>query len=143
MGRNIKIHFTTWIALAFILSSLLFVVFRDFEPIIYPVVKDFRIEDSEYIGDSLIISGSFIKSRSDCVFKDVIAYNGRRFIGITFMNTPDRKTVNRLPGSQTYGPWRLRPATDYISIYSTHDCITGTVITLLYSDEVQKGRNGQ
>ena len=137
MGRNIQIHFTTWVALVFIALSLLFVVFREFEPVLYPVVKDFRIEESLYTADSLIISGSFTKNRSDCKFKDVIAYNGKRFIGITFMNAPDRKTVNRFPGEQTYGPWQLKPATDHISIYSTHDCITGTVITQLYSDEVK------
>ena len=122
----------TTAAIIFSIGCFSWLGFKQIEPVVMPVIKEFTINVIEPMQDSVIISGTMNKVRS-CQFLDVVAYSDNTFIGITFLNAPTRKKVNRLAGEQTYGPWELKPKTDTLRIYSTHRCFTGIVVTELFN----------
>lgn len=119
----------------FLIAALVFLgwLYREHESSLNPVVVDFDITKAEERGDSLYISGLFRKRR-DCDFLDVVAYSGRRFVSVEFMEA--KHTVNRRPRLQTFGPWKLTPKTRHIQLFSTHRCLTGLVVTELYNASI-------
>ena len=121
-------------AFVFASACFLWLTFKNFEPVIFPVVDGFEIHDAYISGESLYISGTFDKRRQ-CEFNDVVAYSGKKFIKVEFLEDQG-ETVNRLTRLQTYGPWRLTPKAMRLQIYASHTCGTGDVITTLFDDTV-------
>ena len=109
----------------------LWLSFKYVEPVVFPVVKDFKILNVENYGeDSLLITGEMNKVRS-CQFIEVVGYSGEKFIKIEYITAG-----TRLARKQTYGPWLLTPRVNQLELYSRHLCFTGEVVTPLFNGAV-------
>ena len=124
-----KFNLPTLVALYFTVGCVAWLTFKHVEPRIYPVISDFTIEVQEINNDNVVISGSFTKHRN-CEFNAVLAYDDKRFINVDFP-THTQHHVSRLVREQTYRSWVLTPKSDHITLYATHQCDTGLVITEL------------
>lgn len=125
--RNLGIP--TTLALYFAVLCAVWMVFKQVEPTIFPVVSDFKVTRQNEIDGSLIISGTFIKNRH-CVPTALLGYDKKKFITVDFPIQKNR-LINRLTGEQTYRGWMLTPISEHITLYVTHDCFTGLVVTEL------------
>lgn len=119
----------------FVIAALVFLgwLYREHESSLNPVVVDFQITWAKVKDDSLYISG-LMRKRRDCEFLDVVAYSGRRFVSVEFLES--ERIVTRRPRLQTFGPWKLTPRADRVQLFATHRCLTGLVVTELYNDVV-------
>lgn len=115
-------------ALYFAILCGFWLTFKQLEPRLFPVVKNFTIETAVDNLSSVSIYGRFDKVR-DCEFIGVIAYSGNTHISVVF---PPYPVVSRLPREQTYGPWMLIPKTSHLELYSHHRCTTGIVRTKMF-----------
>lgn len=121
----------TRLAYYFAIFCGLWFSFKYIEPWVFPVVTDFKVTAQLEYPKSLVITGNFNKQRG-CEYVQVIAYAGEQLIDIEFLGTKG-KTYNRRVGKQHFGPWRLTPKGSEITLYSTHECLTGEVVTELGS----------
>ena len=109
----------------------LWLSFKYVEPVVFPVVKDFKILNIENFGeDSLLITGEMDKVRS-CQFIEVVGYSGSKYIKIEYVSKN-----TRLARQQTYGPWLLTPRVEQLELYSRHLCFTGEVVTPLFNGAI-------
>lgn len=130
MRRRSGMGYATMAAFMFAALCFGWLTFKNFEPKLWPVVSDFDIKRAYISGNSILISGTMDKRRS-CQINDVLAYSGKRFIAVQFLE--DQGTiVSRLPRVQSFGPWALTPKALDIEIYATHTCSTGSVVTQLF-----------
>ena len=110
--------------------------FKYVEPIVFPVIKDFKVLSVEkYKTNSILISGELNKVRS-CELVEILGYSGKKFIKVEYLNFDKKPAYNRLAREQTYGPWILTPKVNQIELYSKHLCLTGAVITKLFNGVV-------
>jgi len=107
--------------------------FKAVEPTIFPVVTDFTINETTIQGNDQLISGMMIKRR-DCLFESVVAYSGDHLVGIRFTETPS--PVSRIKGDQAWGIWIVTPPVIELSLYSRHECATGSVTTKLWEGKL-------
>lgn len=121
----------TALALVFAIGCGSWVCYKAVEPIVYPVVKSFTISYATATPEGILISGFLNKSRA-CKFIDVVAYSNQRFIPVDFRPAKVTSITSRLPMYQTYGPWLLAGDITKVSIYVTHECNSGVVVTKLF-----------
>lgn len=119
-------------ALYFAIACGFWITFKQFEPAMFPVIKDFTITRVIDSGDSLVIYGEFDKVR-DCTFIGVVGYSNEEHVAVVFSKHPRAPVVTRLVRHQTYGPWVLVPKVPQIELYSHHICATGSVTTKMFS----------
>lgn len=124
----------TILALYFAVLCGIWVAFKQIEPIIFPVVSDFKVTEQNEVNGSLVISGTFTKNRH-CEPTALLGYDKKQFITIDFPIQKNR-LINRLTGEQTYRGWTLTPISDHITLYVTHECLTGLVVTELGTVDV-------
>jgi len=111
------------------LATWAWVGFKKIEPVIWPVVEPIKIDVVEYVDGAVRIRGKLDKVR-DCEFKQLVAYSNDFLLHTRFTETAE--PVNRVPGVQYFGWWVFTPPVDVITIYSRHECSTGTVVTKIY-----------
>ena len=99
------------------------------EPIVFPVVEDFRITEINYQSDKVILSGVLNQLRG-CTFVDMNAYAiyqnkeiPKDLLQYTFRaNTPRSRSV----GKQAWGPWRIElpvmQSTSQIELTAVYRC---------------------
>ena len=121
-----------YVLLATVLTWIL-VGLKKVEPIIYPVITDFVVEENKIMDDLLLVRGSMIKAR-DCQFEDVIAYSNGSIVSLEFTET--KVDVSRIKGVQNWGWWVVYPLVKSITVYARHRCSTGTVTTKLFEGKV-------
>ena len=130
MGR-----FTRY-ALYVAIASAAWAGFKQFEPVVFPVVTDFEITKAQSEdGERLRISGTLDKVRP-CEFLELIGYSGSQFVSIAFAALPNAQVSSRLTGRQTYGPWLLAPEVSNLKLYSRHQCATGEVVTNIFDGTI-------
>lgn len=123
-------------ALMFAIACGFWLSFKQVEPRIFPVVKNFSIEAVQDLGSSIAISGRFDKVRG-CRFVEIVGYSGNEFVTVTFKRSPDAPVVSRIVrDGQTYGPWLLVPKVPSIELFATHICSTGFVKTKIFSGAI-------
>lgn len=123
--------YTTW-ALYFAVACVFWWGFKEVEPEVFPVVKDFTITEVRPAGDNIHIYGSFNKVR-DCTFVDVVGYSGKKMVTVIFDKYPGAPVVSRIVKEQTFGPWLIVPRVHQLDLYAHHICATGMVTTHLFS----------
>ena len=106
---------------------------KKLEPIIYPVITDFVVEETKLINDHLFVRGAMVKNRQ-CDFKDVIAYSEGSIVSLEFTET--KSDISRIKGIQNWGWWKVYPPVKNIVVYARHSCSTGTVVTKLFEGKV-------
>lgn len=116
----------------FAVACGLWLSFKQVEPAVFPVIKDFEITHIVGNGTSLQVSGVFEKVRS-CEFVDVVGYSGDTYVAVVFSKYP---ATNRLPRRQTFGPWTLVPKTRTLELYARHVCSTGAVTTKVFEGAI-------
>ena len=99
------------------------------EPIVLPVVEEFRVYEISYRSDKVVVSGILNQLRG-CSLVDVNAYAiyenkeiPKELLSHTFM---DSSPGSRSIGKQTWGPWRIElpvmRATSQIELTATYRC---------------------
>ncbi|MDC1406055.1 hypothetical protein N8314_00710 [Akkermansiaceae bacterium] len=121
-----------WFALLFTILAWSWMAFKKYEPILMPVLRDFQVD--EVWEDSLgtHITGTFRKVR-DCEFIEVIPYSGGYRIDI---DTPDYTILSRPKGFQRWY-WLVYPPIPSMEIYTTHECSTGRVTSLVFKGRLK------
>ena len=121
-----------YVLLATVLTWIL-VGLKKLEPILYPVITDFVVEETKVVGDHLLVRGSMVKNR-ECQFEDVIAYSNKSIVSLEFTET--KVDVSRIKGVQNWGWWAVYPPVKTITVYARHRCSTGIVTTKLFEGKV-------
>ena len=116
-------------ALYFAILCGVWVSFKQVEPTLFPVVKDFQITHTAQEGGGVLISGTFRKVRG-CEPVEVLGYSGNKYVAVVFPRYP---IVTRLQREQTFGPWKLVPKVSHLDLYARHICYTGSVTTKIFS----------
>lgn len=102
---------------------------KTIEPIVFPVVKDFRVSEISYQSDKVVVSGTLNQMRG-CTFVDMSAYAiyenaeiPKEVLRHTFMDSNPRA---RAVGFQAWGPWRVElpimKSTSQVELTATYRC---------------------
>ena len=94
---------------------------KEIESRFFPVITDFQVTRSVVQGGSLLIYGTFEKSR-DCKFVEAAAQVGAIRLDLEFQDKRADQTQNRAVGTQTFGPWRITPGIYPIKLVARHAC---------------------
>lgn len=118
--------------------SIWFVVgVKKAEPIIFPVVDGFEITQVDHKRTKTLIAGVLNKHR-DCEFIEVVAISHNAIVSIEFQETAYNSTgvVSRPVGEYDWGWWAVMPKVSELTLYSRHECWTGSVLTKLYEGKL-------
>ena len=120
------------IVLSVTLSTWAYSGFKAVEPVVFPVIDDFVIDDIIHEADGVRMHGTFTKVR-DCQFIEAIPYsNGNR----VDLRAVGYKVVSRVTGTQNWGYWLVTPHVGYLTLHFRHRCNTGLVTTLIYDGSI-------
>lgn len=134
MAALIKIKNVLETKIAFVLAFLwlAFLGARELEPVVNPVITDFKVSKVLVQDEKIDISGTMTKHRDkSCSFVGVLAKGmtnneEKVHVPLLFMDNKVDNTENRINGQQSYGPWRLTIAKDAnlesVSLTSIHNC---------------------
>lgn len=113
----------------FMVLAIMFLA-KDFESTLFPVVKDFNVNEVKEVEDGIQITGDMNKVR-DCTFRDMKVYmrvDGEKIpVAADFMfNDPAENLKTRASIKQAWGPWLIFIETEYddadIALYARHSC---------------------
>lgn len=106
-------------------------LFRFFEPVSLPVIRDFLIHEVRRSNEAISVKGTMSKVR-DCELLNVGAYalfaSGaeRVRVPVKFLDAYGDDLHTRAPGTQGWGPWMLTipmtPDAVAIQLYAVHRC---------------------
>ena len=99
------------------------------EPVVLPVVEDFRVNEISYQSDKVVVYGTLNQLRG-CTLVDMNAYAiyqnkelPKDLLRYTFLDTTPR---SRHVGKQKWGPWRIElpvlQTTSQIELTATYRC---------------------
>lgn len=137
MVRTMLAHVTPMTRLGVQLAVLFWSawLFKQLEPVVFPVVDNFTIEHAFERNKGIAISGSMEKVR-DCRFVEVVAYSDQHLVNVEFSETSH--VVSRIEGQQSWGWWTLTPAINRVKLYALHECWSGHVTTKLFDGELPR-----
>jgi hypothetical protein len=134
--RCMPFNFPTLMALYFAITCGLWYIFKLVEPRLFPVISEFTITSQIEYEDRFVLSGTFIKNRQ-CVLGSILAYDDTNFITVLYPS-PYGQHSSRLVGYQSFSNWGLTPKSDKVTLYATHECTTGLVVTTLTSATLRR-----
>jgi hypothetical protein len=108
------IRVSFWLITYFFAVAFAAPVLGEIEGQIFPVVRDFTINQLHANERSVGIAGHMRKVRG-CQYLGLTAYVGndynrlapRERLGLTFRDQPEDVLASRLPGRQAWGPWEI------------------------------------
>lgn len=126
-AQKLGIALLTWCIVFFAIVTMGFVL-READGRIYPVIRDFSVNEVAARNGGVTISGTMDKRR-ECYFRELVAYaryDDREFplaVPIRFDAAP---VVSRSAIAQSWGPWVVELGDDYrdveVSMYTRHSC---------------------
>ena len=123
---------SVFIVLSLTLSAWVYTGFKAVEPVMFPVIDDFVIEEIVHDSVGVRMHGTFTKVR-DCQFLAAIPYSNGNRVDIKAIGY---KVVSRVTGKQNWGYWLVTPDVAHLTLHFRHKCSTGLVTSLIYDGDI-------
>jgi len=139
MSRYGKVLEFMVVSMCVLLTGLLVIIFSNMyapsiEGALFPVVEKFTITSMTRVSPKeIIISGTFVKLRSECKLDSIVAYTTdklrttKTLARVDFMGIESGPNMTfRITGKQNWGPWEVHTETNSVGedlvLTSYHDC---------------------